>query len=372
MAQLVRITGPAPPSPLLSPAVLKNLRKSGLDALSSISSYQNQIIPIIQSKRDLMVCKFKPDPAAYLIPIISEIEENVQTSSSNNNNDSSVSPHCLILSPTIRYMNHIKSVAEKITGEGEGLKTLALNKRSLTEEMKEEVKKGCHILVATPQRLLQLIKEKLINCTEVKVVVMEEAYILLDLLDDPFVMAEIMGEFPDRDHRQTLVFSKCLPDEVQDIIGWYLKNDYLFASVAEWRIDPTEAALKDMTLEDMELDTELESVNQQLDLHEAQESRCLEILAENIKQQEALLASNEGKLQARMVGAEPGSGIWDLGGLTREMNLIELMSKKQDLQTEIEEVRKKIRGLEGEVQELEIEKSKLSDYISELEYRVRS
>ena len=127
MAQLVRITGPAPPSPLLSPGVLKNLRKSGLDAMSPFPSYQNHIIPIIQSKRDLMVCKFKPDPAAYLIPILSEIEENVQSSSSNNNNDPSVSPHCLILSPTIRYMNHIKSVAEKITGEGEGLKTLALN-----------------------------------------------------------------------------------------------------------------------------------------------------------------------------------------------------------------------------------------------------
>jgi len=372
----ILITGPDPPSPLLSPGVLKNLRQSGSgQEVFSLSLYQNHIIPIIQSKRDLMACS-NPDPAAYLIPIISEIEEKkVQTPGSINNNPS-VSPHCLIVTPTIRNTNQIKQVADKITGEGGDLKTLALNQRYLSEDLKEEVRKGSHILVARPQGLLELIEEKLINLMEVKVVVLDEAYILTDLLyySEGWMDSEmdvIMRELPDSCDRQTLVFSKYLSDETQENLWEFLKKDYLFAALGVYgaQKSSTEAALEDLTLEELELDEELGNVNQKLNLFKSQESQCKKTLAENIKKQEVLFASNEGELKAREVEAPL---IWDMGDLTREMILIELMTKKKDLQAEMDDVRKKLRGLEREAQVLENEKSKLADFISELEYRFQN
>ena len=148
----VRLTGPSLPAPLVSPDVLTNLTnlwKSGLDVFS-LSSYQNHIISIIQSKRDLMACSLTPtNRADYLIPIISEIKKNVQTTR-NNNNDPSVSPHCLIITQAIRNIDHIKNVADRISGEGEGVRTLAINQRYLSEDLKEELRKSSNILVARP------------------------------------------------------------------------------------------------------------------------------------------------------------------------------------------------------------------------------
>ena len=381
--QNVRLSGPEPPSPLLSPVVLKNFHNLHPQFGLSLSCFQNHIIPVIQSKRDLMACSDIHDPAAYLIPIISEIET---TRSSNNNNNLPVpvSPHCVIVTPTLKNINHIKQVAEKISGEEEGVRILAINQWNLSEDLKEEVRKGCSILVASPQSLLKLSKEKLINCMDVKVVVIEEAYIISDLfyedydkLYDKFLedfFDVIMCEFPDNDHRQTLVFSKYLPHKIQERLKEYLKQDYVFAALGvsgAWKGNgPTEDALEDLRLEDLEIDKELWNVNQALTFYKSKESECKKMLVENIKRQEDLFISHDGELQDQKVDAELGSRIWDLGPLTREMSLIELIAKKQDLQEEMEDVRKKLRGLEREAKELEIEKSKLADYISRLEYMV--
>ena len=158
-------------------------------------------------------------------------------------------------------------------------------------------------------------------------------------------------------------------ETIVECLWEFLKRDFLFVSLGDFgaQKSPTEAALEDMTLEELELDEELGNVNQKLDLYKSQESQCKKTLVENIEKQEILFASNKGELQAREVDAPL---IWDMGDITREMNLIELMSEKQDLRAEMDGIRKKLRGLEREAQALENEKNKLADFISELEYRV--
>ena len=363
--ETVRLTGPEPPAPLLPPVVQKNFNKLHREFV-----FHNHVFPVIQAKRDLMACTIIDDSAAYLFPIMSEIETTNTSSSINNNNLSvPVSPHCVIVTPTLKSINHIKHVADKISRNGECVKTMAINDWHLSEDLKEEVKKGCNILVARPQSLLQLIEEKLVNFMEVKVVVMEEAHILLNA----FYSSEIdvvMSELSDRDHRQTLMFSKYLPDKIQENGKEFLKQDYLFASLAlriRHNVGPTEAALDEMRLEDLELEVELLNINRSLNLYKSKESECEKMLEETIKQQNDLLARNKGELNVQKFGVKLGAQIWDLGPLTREMNLIALDGKKQDLQAELEEVRKKLRDLVRETEVLEIEKIKVVGFISQLE-----
>ena len=104
-----------------------------------------------------------------------------------------------------------------------------------------------------------------------------------------------------------------------------------------------------------------------MNLYKCKESECEKMLEETIKQQKDLLARNKGELNVQKFGVKLGAQIWDLGPLTREMNLIELDAKKQDLQAELEEVRKKLRDLVRETEVLEIEKIKVVGFISQLE-----
>ena len=144
----------------------------------------------------------------------------------------------------------------------------------------------------------------------------------------------------------------------------------MFASLAlriRHNVGPTEAALDEMRLEDLELEVELLNINRSLNLYKSKESECEKMLEETIKQQKDLFAGNEGELNVQKLGVKLGAQIWDLGPLTREMNLIALDGKKQDLQAELEEVRKKLRDLVRETEVLEIEKIKVVGFISQLE-----
>ena len=144
----------------------------------------------------------------------------------------------------------------------------------------------------------------------------------------------------------------------------------MFAALAlriRHNVGPTEAALDEMRLEDLELEVELLNINRSLNLYKSKESECEKMLEETIKQQKDLLARNKGELNVQKLGVKLGAQIWDLGPLTREMNLIALDGKKQDLQAELEEVRKKLRDLVRETEVLEIEKIKVVGFISQLE-----
>ncbi|MFN4763091.1 DEAD/DEAH box helicase [Gillisia sp. Q332] len=83
------------------------------------------------------------------------------------------------------------------------------------------LKKGLHILVATPGRLLDLRKQGYINLDEIKVLVLDEADLMLDMgfIDE---VQKIIRLSPNLEQR--LMFSATIPAKVQDLAKNLLKD----------------------------------------------------------------------------------------------------------------------------------------------------
>jgi ATP-dependent RNA helicase DeaD len=90
------------------------------------------------------------------------------------------------------------------------------------------------IVVGTPGRLLDHIQRKTIDLSEVKIVVLDEADMMLDMgfLDD---VGRIIEECPE-ENRQTMLFSATMPREIIELSDRYLKDPV--EVVAQTYVDP--------------------------------------------------------------------------------------------------------------------------------------
>lgn len=91
-----------------------------------------------------------------------------------------------------------------------------------------DMQKGCHVLVATPGRLLDLMSQDAVRLRDVEVLILDEADQMLDMgfIHD---LKKIIAEVPD--DRQTLLFSATMPKLIEDLAGKYL-DDPIRVSVA--------------------------------------------------------------------------------------------------------------------------------------------
>ncbi|MEO1323501.1 MAG: DEAD/DEAH box helicase [Pseudomonadota bacterium] len=90
------------------------------------------------------------------------------------------------------------------------------------------LEKGCHVLVATPGRLLDLINQGAVQLNDVQVLILDEADQMLDMgfIHD---LKKIVAKVPD--DRQTLLLSATMPKTIGDMAERYL-SDPVRVSVA--------------------------------------------------------------------------------------------------------------------------------------------
>jgi ATP-dependent RNA helicase RhlE len=86
---------------------------------------------------------------------------------------------------------------------------------------KEALRRGVDILIATPGRLLDHLRQKHLNFRSLEVLVLDEADRMLDMGFLPDIRT-ILGQLPKE--RQTLFFSATLPTEVKKLAGEILTN----------------------------------------------------------------------------------------------------------------------------------------------------
>lgn len=91
-----------------------------------------------------------------------------------------------------------------------------------------DMSKGCHVLVATPGRLVDLMGQGAVRLDELDVLILDEADQMLDMgfIHD---LRKIMAKVPE--DRQTLLFSATMPKAIADLAGQYL-TDPVRVSVA--------------------------------------------------------------------------------------------------------------------------------------------
>merc|ERR1712126_618640 len=94
-----------------------------------------------------------------------------------------------------------------------------------------KVQGGCNILIATPGRLLDFVDKGIVEFSEVKFMVLDEADRMLDMGFQEAINRVVNHDsMAPKDDRQTLMFSATFPPEIQSMAKNYLQN-YLFLTV---------------------------------------------------------------------------------------------------------------------------------------------
>ncbi|XP_015438333.1 PREDICTED: ATP-dependent RNA helicase vasa, isoform A [Dufourea novaeangliae] len=229
----VKVSGENTPEPIesfettsLRSIVLENIKRSGYTKPTPV---QKHALPIIMNGRDLMACAQTGSgkTAAFAIPIINTLLEKptdlVITSSY-------CEPQVIIVSPTRELTIQIWQQIVKFSLHSI-LKTVVAYGGTSVMHQGGKLSAGCHILVATPGRLLDFLDRGRIKFSSVRFLVLDEADRMLDMGFLPSIERIVDHDsMVPLSERQTLMFSATFPDEVQMLAKRFL-NNYLFLAV---------------------------------------------------------------------------------------------------------------------------------------------
>ncbi len=148
---------------------------------------------------------------SFLIPIV-ELLQKVEARGP--------AAHALILLPTRELAMQVEAAFRAIRTSSD--QTVALVVGGLAERSQlDAIRRGAKLIVATPGRLEDFLKRKLIRLDQVKILVLDEVDRMLDMGFQPAI-ARIAVTLPVA--RQTLCYSATLEGPVKEVAQKYLRN----------------------------------------------------------------------------------------------------------------------------------------------------
>ena len=173
---------------------------------------QEQVIPHLLNEETDLVALAQTGTgktAAFGLPVIQRIDLGL------------CQPQALILSPTRELCLQIAGDLTDYSQYIDGLRILPVYGGSSIESQIRSLKKGVHIIVATPGRLLDLLERKTVRLDHVSTVIMDEADEMLNMgfLDS---INAILAQVPQE--RKMLLFSATMPREIEQIARTYMHN----------------------------------------------------------------------------------------------------------------------------------------------------
>lgn len=137
--------------------IIKNsITLAGYDKPTPVQKYA---IPIIIGRRDVMACAQTGSgkTAAFLVPILNQIYENGQLPLPlNNSGKRKQYPLGLVLAPTRELATQIFEEARKFAYRSRMRPAVVYGGSNMNEQLRE-LERGCHLLVATPGRLVDML-----------------------------------------------------------------------------------------------------------------------------------------------------------------------------------------------------------------------
>ncbi|KAL0268646.1 UNVERIFIED_CONTAM: hypothetical protein PYX00_010499 [Menopon gallinae] len=206
----IKVTGPQPPHPVVSfahfgfdEALMKVIRKSEYTQPTPI---QAQAIPAALSGRDIIgIAKTgSGKTAAFVWPMLIHIMDQKEL-------DRGDGPIGLILAPTRELSQQIYSEAKKF-GKVYNIQVVCCYGGGSKWEQSKALEGGAEIVVATPGRIIDLVKMKATNLKRVTFLVLDEADRMFDMGFEPQVRSICNHVRPDR---QTLLFSATFKKKVE-------------------------------------------------------------------------------------------------------------------------------------------------------------
>ena len=193
--------------------ILKALEESGYDIPTPI---QAVAMPAILSGRDIVgVAKTgSGKTATYVLPSLIHIKQqkNVQ------------GPHVLVLCPTRELIQQIDEVVRKFGTPYNISCACIFGGEGNRRDQIAKVSKKPDIIAAVPGRLLDLVKNKFLDLSNITMLIIDEADKMLDMNFDTQIKCIVSRIQKDR---HTLMWSATWPKSVRDLAKAYLNDDNL-------------------------------------------------------------------------------------------------------------------------------------------------
>ncbi|KAI7808616.1 DEAD-box helicase 3 X-linked a isoform X4 [Triplophysa rosa] len=204
---------------------------------------QKYAIPIIKSKRDLMACAQTGSgkTAAFLLPVLSQIYtegpgEALQATKASTQQENGKYvrrkqyPISLVLAPTRELALQIYDEARKFAYRSRVRPCVVYGGADIGQQIRD-LERGCHLLVATPGRLVDMMERGKIGLDHCNYLVLDEADRMLDMGFEPQIRRIVEQDtMPTKGARQTMMFSATFPKEIQILARDFLE-EYIFLAV---------------------------------------------------------------------------------------------------------------------------------------------
>ncbi|XP_041493101.1 ATP-dependent RNA helicase DDX3Y isoform X5 [Microtus oregoni] len=199
---------------------------------------QKHAIPIIKEKRDLMACAQTGSgkTAAFLLPILSQIYtdgpgEALKAMKENGRYGRRKQyPISLVLAPTRELALQIYEEARKFSYRSRVRPCVVYGGADTVQQIRD-LERGCHLLVATPGRLVDMMERGKIGLDFCKYLVLDEADRMLDMGFEPQIRRIVEQDtMPPKGIRHTMMFSATFPKEIQMLARDFL-DEYIFLAV---------------------------------------------------------------------------------------------------------------------------------------------
>ncbi len=198
----------------LKPEIIEAILDLGYETPTPI---QAECIPFITETTQDLIANAQTGTgktAAFGLPILQQID------------DSSKSIQAIILSPTRELAIQISNDMQQYAAKMRKVKITTVYGGASIEPQIKDLKKGVHIVVGTPGRVLDLVKRRILKLHDVKWLVLDEADEMLNMgfKDDLDAILETTST-----ERQTLLFSATLPKGIIQISKNYMNNPHQIA-----------------------------------------------------------------------------------------------------------------------------------------------
>ena len=172
---------------------------------------QERVIPRLLGDADDIIALAQTGTgktAAFGLPVLQRVDASMQR------------PQALVLAPTRELCLQISGDLVDYSRYIPGIKVLPVYGGSSIERQIRALRQGVNVIVATPGRLIDLIKRGVVKLDDVTTVVLDEADEMLNMgfLDS---IEEILSHVP-VDHK-TLLFSATMPADVLKIAKRYFR-----------------------------------------------------------------------------------------------------------------------------------------------------
>ncbi|GEA08884.1 ATP-dependent RNA helicase DeaD [Alteromonas sp. KUL42] len=188
--------------------ILQALEKVGYEKPSPI---QAESIPLLLDGHDLLgqAQTGTGKTAAFALPMLANIDPEQRK------------PQLLVLAPTRELAIQVAEAFQVYASFSQNIKVLPIYGGQSYDNQIRQLKRGVQVVVGTPGRIIDHIKRKTLDLSELKFLVLDEADEMLRMgfIDD---VELILSHAPEE--RQTALFSATMPGPIKKITQRYLKD----------------------------------------------------------------------------------------------------------------------------------------------------